>query len=328
MPHFTRRKFLVHGAGFGTILMGGDTLSRPFFRVTVGVVGLGVTGRNHLRILSQLSGVHIAAICDPDSRALQAGAQLVANRAALLTDFRRLLDRPDIDLVAISAAPTERMRMIEAAAQARKHVVVQQPGVLSLQEAAQLQKIGTKFPILVEHFPFDPGWDGEALIPHLSVPKPQRVEIQVLRDDDTLDSSFEEFDIAARLLTFGFPQRAVAFTAAGFRGWDLSTEVEAGAARIAVHRSRWALPRGIERRVRITVESPRRTATVVIDSCCEGVDSRQSMAAWSRAVAAVANGSLAGWMEATQRTAVVSATVHMVSSAIRRGESSWRETGS
>lgn len=70
--------------------------------VRVGVVGVGHLGRHHVRILSSLSGVRLAAVVDLDRARAEAAA--AATGAAAETDFRVLLDRVDAVTVAV---PTE-----------------------------------------------------------------------------------------------------------------------------------------------------------------------------------------------------------------------------
>ena len=79
----------------------------PSDRVRVGLVGVGVRGRDHhLRLLSANPQVEIAAICDADRGHADLAAYLAmragGKRPLVHTDFRRLLDREDIDAVVIS----------------------------------------------------------------------------------------------------------------------------------------------------------------------------------------------------------------------------------
>jgi len=326
MPSFSRRKFLARGAGLGAFLIGGDILAPVSTTVSVGVAGLGTEGRSHLRALSQLAGARVTTLCDPDPRALEAGSRIVSGRALLFADFNRLLDRSDIDLIAISGAPADRMRMIEAAAQAGKHIVVAHPGPLSLEDSARLHAFPARYPVSVRQFPSDPGWDVEAFLPLLALKNPSRVEIQVLGERAASASETDEFEIAARLLSAGLPHRAVALTAGPTAFWNLSAEVECGPRLITLHQSRSAAPPEVERSVTLTIHNGRSSAAVTIDSWREESSSEPSLAAWSRAVAAVAGGNPETWAATTRHTAVAAVTVHMVAHACRHGEFTWRQS--
>ena len=69
----------------------------------VGLIGLGAMGRNHLRVLSDLEGVELAAICDQDVRLLES-----AGRKHSVPTYRtwdEMLDRERLD-AAVVAVPT------------------------------------------------------------------------------------------------------------------------------------------------------------------------------------------------------------------------------
>ena len=69
----------------------------------VGVIGAGVMGRNHARVLSELPGIDLVGVADPDAgRAAQAARQ--AQGAEVFADYKELLARK-VDAVVV-AAPT------------------------------------------------------------------------------------------------------------------------------------------------------------------------------------------------------------------------------
>ena len=70
----------------------------------VGLVGLGVMGRNHLRVLGDLPGVEVAAISDPVDAAIAAALE-AAPGAAAFSNAHGLLAQGGLD-AAIIAAPT------------------------------------------------------------------------------------------------------------------------------------------------------------------------------------------------------------------------------
>src|SRR5690606_12108681 len=99
----TRRQFLktvATGAGaalsmpalsYGRILGSNE-------RITVGLIGIGQQSRGHLFKLLNLPDAQVAALCDVYQPNLQFAANL-APGVETFTDFRRVLDRSDIDAV-------------------------------------------------------------------------------------------------------------------------------------------------------------------------------------------------------------------------------------
>src|SRR5262245_32145818 len=101
----------------------------------VGVVGVGVMGSNHARVLSEFPGVDLTAVADPD----QAQAEFVGRTLACPTvpDVHKLLDL-GVDAVSI-AAPTHLHREIALACIRRGvHVLVEKPIASSVEEGRDI----------------------------------------------------------------------------------------------------------------------------------------------------------------------------------------------
>jgi len=105
-----RRSFLKRSGG-GALLATGtaraQTRPAPSDRVVVGLIGLGVRGRDHhLRKLLTNPRAEVAAICDVDRNHADLAAQIFLSRKAskplVYYDFRPLLERSDLDAVVIS----------------------------------------------------------------------------------------------------------------------------------------------------------------------------------------------------------------------------------
>jgi UDP-N-acetylglucosamine 3-dehydrogenase len=69
----------------------------------VGLIGLGTMGRNHLRLLSKMDGVQLAAVCDTDEHAVES----VSREHSIVgyATLDEMLDREPLD-AAIVAVPT------------------------------------------------------------------------------------------------------------------------------------------------------------------------------------------------------------------------------
>lgn len=86
-----------------------------------GLVGLGVMGRNHARILSSLPGVELVAIADPqgDPSLASGGAKIVENVEALIAE--------DVDYAVVAAPTSLHLGIGTALADAGVHALVEKP---------------------------------------------------------------------------------------------------------------------------------------------------------------------------------------------------------
>jgi predicted dehydrogenase len=114
-----------------------EPLDPKRYRPAIGLIGCGGITQSHLRAYNS-AGYNVVALCDPDeSRARQRQGEFYPN-AALYTDHRELLKRPDIEVVDIATHPPIRGPIIEAALAAKKHVLSQKPFVLDLDYGKKL----------------------------------------------------------------------------------------------------------------------------------------------------------------------------------------------
>jgi UDP-N-acetylglucosamine 3-dehydrogenase len=100
-------------------------------RLRVGVVGVGVMGSNHARVLAELPGVEFVGVADPDRAQARSVAQALG--CAEVADCATLLDA-GLDAVTI-AAPTHLHHEIALACIARGvHVLVEKPIASTIEE--------------------------------------------------------------------------------------------------------------------------------------------------------------------------------------------------
>jgi predicted dehydrogenase len=100
-------------------------------RLRVGVVGVGVMGSNHARVLAELPGIEFVGVADPDR--VQARSVAQALNCAEVADVTALVDA-GVDAVTI-AAPTHLHHEIALACIARGiHVLVEKPIASSTEE--------------------------------------------------------------------------------------------------------------------------------------------------------------------------------------------------
>jgi predicted dehydrogenase len=108
-------------------------------RLVTGHIGLGPRGRELLRRFKD-----VGALCDVDQRRLaKARTQLPEATASTLAvqDYRRVLERKDIDAVVIATPDHWHALMAIEACQAGKHVYLETPLARSLEEGHRLQRV-------------------------------------------------------------------------------------------------------------------------------------------------------------------------------------------
>ena len=101
-----------------------------------GLVGCGRVAPRHVQSLRELEGARLAAVADIKA----SRAQRFANEygAEPYTDYRDLLDRHDLDVITISTPSGLHAQMAIDAMQAGKHVIVEKPMALSLEDAGRM----------------------------------------------------------------------------------------------------------------------------------------------------------------------------------------------
>lgn len=102
----------------------------------VGLIGLGTMGRNHVRVLSDLKDVTLAAVCDQDAKALEAVSR--KHSVPTYTSWDEMLEREKLD-AAIVAVPTRfHLKAGLAAVHHGLHVLVEKPIATDLGEGREL----------------------------------------------------------------------------------------------------------------------------------------------------------------------------------------------
>jgi UDP-N-acetyl-2-amino-2-deoxyglucuronate dehydrogenase len=98
-----------------------------------GLIGCGRVAPRHAESLRNLDGACLAAVADVQESRARRFAHDYGTEA--YTDYRRLLDRPDIDVITICTPSGLHAGMAIAALQAGKHVLVEKPMALALSDA-------------------------------------------------------------------------------------------------------------------------------------------------------------------------------------------------
>lgn len=99
-----------------------------------GVVGLGMMGRNHVRVWDEvIDGVDLVAVADPDPAALRRAGQ--GRRVAAYADAAEMLAAERLDLVSVVAPTSLHLQVTLAALAAGANVLVEKPIAADRREA-------------------------------------------------------------------------------------------------------------------------------------------------------------------------------------------------
>src|SRR5213593_3885403 len=107
-------------------------------RLRIGIIGAGgIVRSRHLPALRGIAGVEVVAVCN---RSRESG-EAVAREWSIpevMTDWRSLVERPDLDAIFIGTWPYTHAEMSIAALDAGKHVFCQARMARDLAEARQM----------------------------------------------------------------------------------------------------------------------------------------------------------------------------------------------
>ncbi len=123
-----------------------------------GIIGVGRFGAVHARALQALSGSELVALANRNPERL-ALAQVEFEIAACHTDYRKLLEDPDIDIVSITTHWQDHHEIALAALAAGKHVFLEKPMASTSAECLELVAAAETSPgfLMVGHIcRFDP----------------------------------------------------------------------------------------------------------------------------------------------------------------------------
>ena len=157
----TRRTFLGASAA-GVAAAGGPALVPAFAwtqaafantsandRPRIGCIGTGSMGTGDARDHARFGD--ILAVCDVDNRHAERcrnDEQAGKGKADVYRDYRRVLDRPDIDVVSIVTPDHWHVKIAIEALEAGKHVFCQKPLSLTLEENRLARAAAEKYPHL------------------------------------------------------------------------------------------------------------------------------------------------------------------------------------
>jgi predicted dehydrogenase len=107
------------------------------------LIGCGGITESHLDAY-RTAGWDVVALCSRTGQTARRRRDQFYPGAQIYTDYRRLLERDDVDVVDIALHPKPRAAAIEAALNAGKHVLSQKPFVLDLDVGERLVELAAK----------------------------------------------------------------------------------------------------------------------------------------------------------------------------------------
>ena len=161
MAHsIVRRHFLenaalhgtVAGLSLGAITAGAASVNEK--KVTVGVMGLS-RGRALADAFAKQSNVEVKYVCDIDTKRAEETARTVAGAVGKsprpITDFRQILDDPEVDALVCAAPNHWHAPATILSCAAGTHVYVEKPCSHTLEESDLLAKAATETKLCVQH---------------------------------------------------------------------------------------------------------------------------------------------------------------------------------
>ena len=159
MKDINRRKFIkktgmaAGGVTIASMIPGVAGCNSPSDAINVGLIGCKGMGFADLKAFLAEDNVNCIALCDIDKQILDNRAaeieKLTQKRPDTYTDFRHLLENPDIDTIIIGTPDHWHIIMTLMALEAGKHVYVEKPMGHSIEECQVLVEKAKEYPDLV-----------------------------------------------------------------------------------------------------------------------------------------------------------------------------------
>ena len=123
-------------------------------RINVAVIGMGIMGNNNVNTALKVPGVQLVAACDLYTGRLEHAKEVHGKDLFVTNDYRKILDRKDIDAVIIATSDHWHARITKEALQKGKHVYCEKPmvhfineglGVIEAQKASKkIMQVGSQ----------------------------------------------------------------------------------------------------------------------------------------------------------------------------------------
>lgn len=119
--------------------------------IRVGLIGCGSIAKKHIETMAKLPNVELVAVSDLKYEQMQTKVDLYrkitqkVTKIALYKDYTNLIIDPRIDVVVIATISGLHARMAKHALIGLKHVIVEKPLALSLQDITKMEALAEKY---------------------------------------------------------------------------------------------------------------------------------------------------------------------------------------
>jgi predicted dehydrogenase len=113
---------------------------RPSEPIQVAIVGYGYWGRNYARVLGELDGADVAAICDERLGALDDAVRKLGD-VVMTTTLDDILAAASVDAVVVCTPASSHYGVARRCLEAGKHILVEKPLTTSSQHAMELAEL-------------------------------------------------------------------------------------------------------------------------------------------------------------------------------------------
>jgi predicted dehydrogenase len=191
--------------------------------IRLGAIGYGTWGRHVARVADATPGAALVAIAEADAKRRQVAAARHPG-VAIAADAREVLSRPDVDAVLVATDAAGHAALVEAAAAAKKHVLVEKPLALSVADARRAVEAARRAEIVLQvgHLlRYHPAVEvllrvARAELGRIRCVAAQRLNFGQLRTDENVVFSLGPHDLSIMLELFGEMPVSVAAQGAAF----------------------------------------------------------------------------------------------------------------
>lgn len=146
MERTLTRREIVGGAAVLSALAPATALGAND-RITFGCIGVGGMGTGHLGSLvkqGESENIRVGGVCDVYQKRVDRAVGI--SKAPAFTDYRRLLERKDIDAVLIATPDHWHGKITVDALEAGKHVYCEKPMTHTVEQAIQVRNVARRYP--------------------------------------------------------------------------------------------------------------------------------------------------------------------------------------
>ncbi|WP_338727606.1 Gfo/Idh/MocA family oxidoreductase [Haladaptatus sp. DJG-WS-42] len=113
--------------------------------LNAGVIGTGVMGRNHVRIYSELSKVHLVGVCDANEAAAHDVAETFGTTALSLDEIIE-----QADLISIAVPTQFHYEVARKCIESGVHVLIEKPFVDDLAQGRELMELAEEYGVIIQ----------------------------------------------------------------------------------------------------------------------------------------------------------------------------------